>query len=161
MKLEDADYDDAASTGSIPVFTASDMDIDRDVKDRLETQEIFAIDFGGEFFRNNTTIDWSLAYVHAEEEEPNRLDTDFRYTFEDGEVFGVNVSNPLRPQLIYQGGVTTDTVFNSANYENNGIELTNGLAQDREYSATVNLRHDFQLRRFLVLHPVRRPLPLA
>lgn len=143
IKFEDGDYDDVNSSGSNAVFTASDMDIDRDIKDRLETQTIFATDFGGEWLRGDTTIDWSLSYVHAEEEEPNRLDTDFRYTFEDGETFGIDVSNPLMPQIAYAGGTTTQTVFDPANYENNGFELTNGLSQDREYAAAVNVRHDF------------------
>ncbi len=143
IKFEDADYDDANSSGNLAVFTTSDMDIDRDIKDRLETQMIFATDFGGEWLNDNTTIDWSLSYVYAEEEEPNRLDVDFRYTFEDGETFAVDSSNPLRPQLIFAGGVTTDRVFGASNFENNGFELTNGLSQDREYAAQLNLRHDF------------------
>ena len=142
IKFEDADYDDVNSSGNLAVFTTSDMDIDRDVKDRLETQMLFATDFGGEWLRGNTSIDWSLSYVHAEEEEPNRLDTDFRYTFENGESFAVDGSNPLSPQLIFGGGVTTDRVFDAANYQNNGFELTNGLSQDREYAATLNIRHD-------------------
>jgi TonB-dependent receptor len=145
IKFEDADYDDAASSGNLAVFTASDMDIDRDVKDRLETQTIIATDFGGEWLNGNTAIDWSLSYVYAEEAEPNRLDTDFRYTFEDGETFGIDVTNPLNPQLIFAGGTTTDRVFDASNYENNGFELTNGLSQDREYAATINVRHDLTL----------------
>ena len=143
IKLEDADYDDVNSSGNNAVFTASDMDIDRDVKDRLENQEIFATDFGGEWLHGNTTVDWSLSYVYAEEEEPNRLDTDFRYTFENGETFGVDVTNSLMPEILYAGGATTDAVFDASNYENHGFEVTNGLSQDREYAAAVNARHDF------------------
>ena len=145
IKLEDADYDDVNSSGDLAVLTTSDMDIDRDIKDRLETQLIFATDFGGEWLRGNTTIDWSLSYVHAEEEEPNRLDVDFRGTFEDGETIGVNVSDPLMPTLHYQGGLTTQNIFDASNYENNGFELTNGLAQDREYAGALNIRQDFTL----------------
>jgi TonB-dependent receptor len=144
IKLEDADYDDANSSGDLAVLTASEMEIDRDIKDRLETQLIFATDFGGEWLRGNTTIDWSVSYVHSEEEEPNRLDTDFSYEFEDGETFGINVSNPLMPTIQYQGGLTTQNVFDASLYENAGFELTNGLSQDREYAAALNIRHDFQ-----------------
>jgi TonB-dependent receptor len=145
IKYEDADYNNAASIGNLAAFTASDMDIDRDLKDRLETQLIFATDFGGEWLHDQTTVDWSLSYVYAEEEEPNRLDTDFRYTFEDGQGFGVDVSDPLHPRPVYEGGATTTQVFDPANYENNGFEATNGLSQDREYAATVNVRHDLML----------------
>jgi len=143
VKLEDAEYNDAASSGDLAAFVAEEMEIDRDIKDRLETQMIFATDFGGEWLRGNTTIDWSLSYVHSEEEEPNRLDTDFSYEFEDDEVFGINVSNPLLPQLVYGGGQTTDTVFDPSIYENAGFEVTNGLSQDREYATALNVRHDF------------------
>ncbi|WP_417490695.1 TonB-dependent receptor [Maricaulis sp.] len=145
IKLEDGDYNDAVSSGDLAAFTASDMDIDRDIKDRLETQLIFATDFGGEWFNDNTTVDWSLSYVYAEEAEPNRLDTDFRYTFEDGQAFGVDISDPLHPRPIYEGGATTTQVFDAANYENNGFEATEGLSQDREYAGAFNVRRDLQL----------------
>ncbi|MFY0636619.1 TonB-dependent receptor [Maricaulis maris] len=145
IKYEDAEYDDAASSGDLAVFTASEMEIDRDVKDRLETQMIFASDFGGEWINGGTTVDWSLSYVYAEEAEPNRLDVDFSYEFEDGETFGIDVSDPMRPHLTFAGGTTTDRVFDSSLYENQGYELTNGLSQDREYTATLNIRHDTEL----------------
>jgi len=142
VKLEDGEYDDVNSSGNIAVFTADELEIDRDIKDRLETQMIFATDFGGEWLNGNTSVDWSLSYVYAEEAEPNRLDVDFRYEFEDGEIFGVDSTNPLLPELIFAGGVTTDRVFDPSIYENNGIEITNGLSQDREYAAAFNVRHD-------------------
>ncbi|MDF1769499.1 TonB-dependent receptor [Maricaulis sp.] len=145
IKYEDAEYDDAASSGNLAVFTANEMEIDRDVKDRLETQMIFASDFGGEWINGGTSVDWSLSYVYAEEAEPNRLDVDFSYEFEDGETFGIDVSDPMRPQLTFAGGTTTDRVFDSSLYENQGYELTNGLSQDREYTATLNIRHDTEL----------------
>lgn len=143
VKLEDAEYDDAGSSGNVAAFNAFEMEIDRDIKDRLETQLIVATDFGGEWLSGNTTVDWSLSYVHSEEEEADRLDTDFSYEFENGETFGIDVSNPMRPQMIYAGGATTQTVFDASNYENAGFELTNGLAQDREYAGALNVRHDF------------------
>ncbi len=142
IKFEDAEYDDVNSSGNLAVFTADEMEIDRDVKDRLETQTIFASDFGGEWLNGNTSIDWSLSYVYAEEAEPNRLDTDFSYEFENGELFTVDSTNPLRPELGFGGGITTDRVFDASNYENSGYELTNGLSQDREYAAAINVRHD-------------------
>ena len=57
IKLEDGDYNNAISSGDLAAFTASDMDIDRDIKDRLETQLIFATDFGGEWLNDSTTVD--------------------------------------------------------------------------------------------------------
>jgi TonB-dependent receptor len=145
IKYEDAEYDDAASSGNLAVFTANEMEIDRDVKDRLETQMIFASDFGGEWINGGTSVDWSLSYVYAEEAEPDRLDVDFSDEFEDGETFGIDVSDPMRPQLTFAGGTTTDRVFDSSLYENQGYEFTNGLSQDREYTATLNIRHDTEL----------------
>ncbi|MBR9824269.1 MAG: TonB-dependent receptor [Alphaproteobacteria bacterium] len=148
LKLEDARFDSTNSTAILPVFVADSNDpleIDRDIKDRLETQMIFATDIGGEYLMGDTTFDWSLSYTYAEEEEPNRLDTDFRAEFDSNEVLGVNTAAGDIPQLVYQGGATTQNIFNSSNYENNGFELTNGLAQDREYAGSFNVRHDFAL----------------
>ena len=149
LKLEDADFDTTNSTANLPVFIATGSDpleIDRDIKDRLETQLIFATDFGGEYLMGDTTFDWSLSYSYAEEEEPNRLDTDFRGEFDSGETLGVNTVAGDIPQLIYQGGFSTQNIFDTANYENNGFELTNGLSQDREYAGAFNVRHDFSLQ---------------
>jgi TonB-dependent receptor len=147
IKLEDAEYDDVNSSGNVAILRASEMEIDRDVKNRLESQLIFATDFGGEWLRGNTTVDWSLSYVHSEEEEPNRLDTDFAAEFTNGETFIIDSTNPLMPEIGYEGGATTQAVFDASNYGNEGFELTNGLAQDREYAGALNVRHDFSLSR--------------
>lgn len=143
-KLEDGAFDDANSTANLPIFIADDeLGVDRDVKDRLETQLIYAADFGGEWLFNDTTIDFSLSYVHSEEEEPNRLDTDFKAEFGNNELIGVDVSNPLHPVLIPAGGASTQAYFDPSNYELDAFEVTNGLSEDDELAVSANIRHDF------------------
>ncbi|MBO6796610.1 MAG: TonB-dependent receptor [Maricaulis sp.] len=142
VKYEDGDFRDDLSSGTLAVFEATDFGIDRDIKDRLETQSIYATDFGGEYFMGDTTIDFGLSYVYSEEEEPNRIDTEFDNGFENSEIFGVDGANPLRPALRF--GINTDeqAFYDPSNYGLDKIELTNGISIDREWAGQINVRRD-------------------
>ena len=59
-KFEDPDYADALSSGNGAFFDAStgdEFEVDRDIKDRLEEQTIYAIAVGGETFAGPWTLD--------------------------------------------------------------------------------------------------------
>ncbi len=142
VKYEDGDFDDALSSGDLAVFSSSEFGVDRDVKDRLEVQSIYASEFGGEYFMGDTTVDFSLSYVYAEEEEPNRLDTDFQAEFDSGEVFGVDSTDPLRPEIRFGDNSDSNAFYSGSNYELDGFEFTNGISIDREWAGQFNVRHD-------------------
>ncbi len=149
-KFEDGEYDDAASGGTRALVngTASDeFEVDRDIKDRLEEQTIYAIAAGGETFAGAWTFDYQLSYAYAEEAEPDRLDTDFRAQFDSG-AFGVDVSDSLIPQLIFGDAASQSAYFDPANYEYDGAEFLNGVAEDDEWAGQFNLRRDTRFGRY-------------
>ena len=143
-KFEDPDFDTVRSSGGGAFFdpsTGDPFEVDRDIKDRLEEQTIYAIAAGGETFSGPWSFDYQLAYAVAEEAEPNRLDTDFRGEFDTGS-FGVNVNDLLLPQVIFGDAASQTAYFDPSNYEFNGAELLNGTAKDDEWSLEFNARRD-------------------
>ncbi len=148
-KFEDPDYL-ARSNGGGAFFDASTGDpfeVDRDIKDRLESQEIYAIAAGGETISGVWSFDYQLAYAYAEEAEPNRLDTDFRGEFSTG-IFGVNVNDAIVPQVIFGNAASQTAYFDASNYEFNGAELLNGVSTDDEWSVEFNARRDTMFGQF-------------
>jgi TonB-dependent receptor len=149
-KFEDPDYLPNASSGGGAFFDASTGDpfeVDRDIKDRLEEQTIYAIAAGGETFTGPWTFDYQLAYAFAEEAEPDRLDTDFRAEFDAG-IFGANVNDAIVPRVIFGDATAQNAYFNASNYEFNGAEFLNGVAEDEEWSAQFNVQRETQFGQY-------------
>lgn len=146
-KFADAEFNEDATSGSTAVFSGTDDDefeVDRDLKDRLEEQIIFSVVGGGRYENEAIQADWSVSYAYSEEAEPDRLDTAFRGKFDAG-LFGVDVSNPIRPALAFPDASAETDYFDSDNYEFDGLELTNGLSKDDEWAFASNLRYDLDL----------------
>ncbi|XBQ17671.1 MAG: TonB-dependent receptor [Oceanicaulis sp.] len=149
-KFEDAEYSTAASGGGVAFFNATGSDeyeVDRDIKDRLETQTIYAIAAGGESIFGAWTADYQIAYAYAEEAEPNRIDAAFRQNFDTG-VFGVDVSNPIRPRLVFGDAASEAAYFDASAYEFDDLEYLNGVAEDDEWSAEFNLNRETSFGRY-------------
>ena len=171
FKLEDAEFlgTEQRDGRAIAQFGIGDYDaeddefgsffeVDRDIKDRLETQKIWSIQTGGETVTGALTWEYGLAYSYAEEAEPNRLDTDFRADTEDGEVvtdlFGsidagisdalleVDVTDQLRPFPSGGNGTTTSFLFGAENFEFDEAALENGVTDDQEWAGFLNLQND-------------------
>ena len=143
-KFEDPDFDAVRSSGGGAFFDPSsgdEFEVDRDIKDRLEEQTIYAIAAGGETISGLWTLDYQIAYAFAEESEPNRLDTGFRAKFDTG-VFGVNVNDLMLPQVIFGDAASEAAYFDPSNYEFDDAELVNGVAEDEEWSFELNARRD-------------------
>ena len=142
--FEDGDFDTANSSGNrfFVLGTNSDeYEVDRDLKDRLETQLIWTTQLGGEHNSGAFTIDWSVAFASAEEEEPNRIDTTFRGEFDSGS-FGLDITDGITPTLIFGDAASSSAYYDASNYEFDDLELTNGLSRDNEVSGRFNLRVD-------------------
>lgn len=129
------------------------IEIDRDLKDRLETQQIFSLVGGGEYARDALTLEWSAAYSHAEEEEPNRLDTDFRASADtdpifDGDEpatagqFGVVLTDPELPRLSLAQPASAAAFSNPDLFALNGAEVVNGISEDDEFAVTFDAQYD-------------------
>ncbi|TNE62621.1 MAG: TonB-dependent receptor [Alphaproteobacteria bacterium] len=111
---------------------------DRDLKDRIETQKIYSVVGGGETRFNDLTATYSIAYSHAEEAEPDRVDTDFK-----GKGFssGVNFSEMVpRSAFLSQDGLTG--IQDLSEYEIDTIEYTDGIAKDEQFAFRFDLAYD-------------------
>ncbi|MCP2669529.1 TonB-dependent receptor [Maricaulaceae bacterium EIL42A08] len=148
-KFEDPDYLTSSNGGGafFDAATGDPFEVDRDIKDRLETQEIYAIAAGGETVSGLWSFDYQLAYAYAEEGEPDRLDTGFRAEFDAG-VFGANVTDAIVPQVIFGDAASQSAYFDPTNYEFDDAEFLNGLATDEEWSMEFNARRDTQFGQF-------------
>ncbi len=73
-KLDKGDMTfDAAS------LTATGTELQRELKDRYEEQEISSFLVGGENLVGDWTLQYSLGFSEASEEEPGRIDSEFEY----------------------------------------------------------------------------------
>ncbi|MEQ8404532.1 MAG: TonB-dependent receptor [Oceanicaulis sp.] len=148
-KFEDGEYDDAASGGNSVLVngTADDeYEVDRDIKDRLESQIIYAIAAGGETFTGPWSFEYQLSYAFAEEEEPDRLDTAFRQQFDSGS-FGLDITDAITPTLIFGDDASRDAYYDASAYEFDELEFLNGVAQDDEWAASFDARRDTRFGR--------------
>ncbi len=116
-------------------YTFAEGEVDRDIKDHTESQKVWSLSAGGESHFDDWTIDYSAALTHAEEGEPNRVDTDYRY---GGDAFTADMTNSLRPVISFIDAGYLD----ASNYEFNGVEVTNGLTEDEESAFEINARRD-------------------
>lgn len=127
-----------AVNGNTVVF--GEGEVDRDIKDRLETQQIWSASIGGDSQIGSVSLDYSLSYSHAEEEEPGRLDSEYRY---GGDELRLDVGDALRPVFSF-----TDSDYATASaFEFNGAEALDGITQDDEWAMGLNIRKDMNFGR--------------
>ncbi len=117
--------------------------VERDSKDRLETQTIWSIQTGGESRFGPWTANYLAAYSHAEEDEPNSIDTvDFVADFEDLERLGLNTSNATRPLLV-RDVASVIGLDDPENFELDEWTFIDGITEDEEFTLRGDLRRDF------------------
>ncbi len=144
-KYEDGEFASAANGVSFVNGTADDeFEVDRDIKDRLETQKIASVVTGGTWRNDALTVDFAGSYAYAEEAEPNRIDTAFRAKFDSG-VFGVDISNPILPNLAFGDAASEAAFYDTDNYEFDELELVNGLTTDEEFAFNLDVQYDTEL----------------
>ncbi len=153
IKPSDGDNSTLTSVvGGLATFTTINGDdeavfeIDRDIKDRLETQSIWSIQTGGQTLWDEYTFDYQLAFTHAEEEEPNALETAFRAKFdgedEPGYMLGLDLSDGSLPRFVSVDGSTTAALFDAGNYDQDETELTDGLTEEEELAFKIDLKRE-------------------
>ncbi|MBQ4863014.1 TonB-dependent receptor [Pseudoalteromonas sp. MMG013] len=64
-----------SNTSTAAVYSGAEMD--RDTKDRYESQTIMSVVLGAEHQFSDWFVEYSLGYSKSSEEEPNRIDADF------------------------------------------------------------------------------------
>ncbi|NRA28636.1 MAG: TonB-dependent receptor [Parvularculaceae bacterium] len=140
LKIEDVDVDfPVADVVRFSNGGDEDIEFDRDIKDRLEEQQIYSFVTGFEHNADVWTFDGSIAFTHAEEEEPDRLDADFDYDFQN--TVNINVANPMAPRLGFSPAAQAE-FLDAANWGYDGIEATDGLTEDNELALTFNAQKD-------------------
>ncbi|MEN0653167.1 MULTISPECIES: TonB-dependent receptor [Hyphobacterium] len=145
--FERGEYNTPASSGTRFLVDGTNSDefrVDRDLKDRYEDQVIWTALVGGEHFRGPWSFDYALSYAYAEEAEPNRLDTTWRAEFDFGS-FGLDIADRATPTLIFGDAASSNAYYDPANYEFDGLELTNGLSRDFEWAGEFNFRREATL----------------
>ncbi|NHK27779.1 TonB-dependent receptor [Parvularcula flava] len=146
VPYDDLDFDRAE--GGVAYFEQDEFEVDRDLKDRKEKQNIYAIVAGGEHLFDRMVFDWSASYSHAEEKEPERLDTSFRAEFDEDLIWAVDVTDPSFPVLAFGDAATETAFYDASNYELDELERTNGITEDEEFTLQANLRRDVDFGRY-------------
>ncbi|MCC3862011.1 TonB-dependent receptor [Pseudemcibacter aquimaris] len=133
----DIDFDN--SSGSTVNFT--DFRVDRELKDRLETQKIYSVITGGESYVDNFKFEYSASYAHAEETEPDRLDIAYRQKDLSG---GINLADPMMPMLAFDNDQLAALNDLSA-YELDGIEWIDGITEDKQWTFKFDMTYETDL----------------
>ncbi len=128
LSFDEGEIDFDQSTGSTVYF--NDFRVDRELKSRLETQQIYSFVAGGESYFDQWEFDYSVSYAHAEETEPDRLDIAYRQSGLNG---GVNFADPLLPSLVFNGN--DQAAFNDYGaYDLDGVEWIDGRTEDDQWT---------------------------
>ena len=140
--------DDGPSTASGDQVTFDDADqeftVERDIKDRFESQKIRSIVAGGESDWGSWFANYSVSWAKSSEREDGSLDPiKFERDFDgDGLVLGFDYSDPRIIRYSVNSGA--DVFTDPEGYELNDIEyvaLSN--SQDEEWSAKFDLGRRF------------------
>ena len=118
------------------------IEVDRDIKDREETQQLISIVAGNEWTAPWGEFDAAISFSRAEEEEPNRLDAVYRNGSVNGLV-GIDMTNPELPRLAFNDAAGFADYFNTDSYDLDGFEIRDGITEDEEFGLQFNARFNF------------------
>lgn len=140
VKVEDAVEDGVVvNNGGIVTFSGEDIEIDRDIKDRLEEQRVYSFVTGFKHQSDVWETDASIAFTHAEEEEPGRLDVNFDADI--SEAVSLDISNLMLPRLALSDTALA-TYLDANAFEADKFETTDGISEDEELAFTINLKRN-------------------
>lgn len=111
--------------------------IEHDVKDRIKTQEISALNLGGEHvIGNGLKLDYEVAYSVASEKQPDRM----LASFDNGGItMAIDNSDLKWPRISYPFYEDSLDAATLKNYEFNDLQFYKELTKDRTYTARFNL----------------------
>ena len=144
------DFDGGITSQSGRVVTYSDADeeftIERDVKDRFESQKIRSLVFGGESEWDSFFANYSLAWSKSSEREDGSVDpTQFERDFDgDGLTVAFDYGDERRPAYSVSGA--TGLFFDPTEYELNDVEFTAlSDAVDEEWAAQLDFGNEMAM----------------
>lgn len=118
--------------------------IEVELKDRLKTQEISTVNFGGEhtFFGNKTKLDYEIAYALATDEEPNTLYSSFD---NGGITLEIDKTNPLYPRITIPDSADYNDAMNYENYEFDRLEFVSRKVKDENLTVKMNIEIPYKI----------------
>ena len=124
-------------------YVTDGLRVDRDQRARRQRQTIYSLQTGLEWTLNTWDIGFSLGYALAEEDETDRLSTEFRRTFGQADdpnfLFRYDPSNRQRPSFGGANAVSQTLLQNASLYELDGLEYEDNHTEDEEWA----IRLDF------------------
>lgn len=150
-------FEAAPSSGSdtSATFSTADLDVDeeevitveRDIKDRFETQKIRSVVIGGETDTGDWFANYSASWAKSTERENGSIDpATFAREFEFGDDLNVTLDRSGDPRVpIYSvSGSGAADFFDAGEYELDELEYTAlSDSEDEEYSARIDLGRRF------------------
>lgn len=121
-KLDKGDLDSISADSALWL----EADMDRDLKNRYESQEITSISLGGENRIDSWTLEYNLGLSMSEESEPNRRDTDFGH--EGIAQMGYSSIGEI-PSLF-----ASSDAFDTTGFVMNELVVENNKAEDEQVS---------------------------
>ena len=107
--------------------------LEREVKDRLETQDINSLSISGDLTGTGLAIDYRVTWSDAEEDEPNRLDSNF---VQENVLFNPNVTpTSIDPDNIQANPLNEDL----AQYEFDEFILEDNITTEQDLVASLNV----------------------
>ncbi|MFW5660872.1 MAG: TonB-dependent receptor, partial [Oceanicaulis sp.] len=142
IPFEDGDVD-PSSSGNVAVINAApgdEIEIERELKDRLETQTIYSLAAGGDRRAGLWIFDAQASYSKAEEIEDNALYSVFVQELDAG-AFTIDSTDGELPRISLDPTLTA--AWNDASaYEFDGFELVDGATSDEEWAFEFNAERD-------------------
>jgi TonB-dependent receptor len=151
--IERFEFDEGATGGAglLSLFDVDQFDADegneitigRDVRSRLEIQEIISLTAGGVTFAGPWTLRHQFGYSLASESEPGTVQPIFERSFEpgDGLIIAADFANLVPSVSVTPDGDIRDT----DEFELDVVEFTDGFTEDREWSGKFDLARNFNL----------------
>lgn len=126
--------DDELRLANVYTLDGEDSSIEREARDREETQTIFTLSAGGEHQRDQWLFDYQLGYAKSDEDQPAALTHLFA---SDNDSIDANLLEVIPT-------ITANAEVNDlGTFELDEIEFENSLAQDTESSFQLNISRLF------------------
>ncbi|QLC23631.1 TonB-dependent receptor [Parasphingopyxis algicola] len=130
--------------GTSAIFSADadPITVERELKDRLETQYIYSAVFGGDFEFDAWTINAQASYSYSRETEPDRIDSLFEREFEAGDDIFVTLTDldTRTPEFFSTNGAL---FRDPSEYELAAVEFADGRSTDSEWAFQFDVARQF------------------
>ncbi|WP_246624858.1 TonB-dependent receptor [Oceanobacter mangrovi] len=110
-------------------------EVARELKDRTETQKITAVTLGGEHYINDWTVEYDLGLSHAEENEPDSMDS----AVFTADVDSIGFNGSRKPILF------GDELYDASNFELDEIERVKSKTTDDLNVFSIDITRDLMI----------------